>query len=78
MLPPEMWKLILKKVHWPYTVSETLLIVLIWTGIQVVGEFGIKTACLFESTKILPYCKSLGYSFVDLKAWISSIFLTFF
>lgn len=48
--------------------SDTLLIVLMWIGIHVVAELGISTANRFMSTKILPYCSSLGYSLVDLKA----------
>ena len=50
VLPPLMWKLMRRKVHWPCTVSETLLIVLTWIGIQVVYEFGIRTAWRFMST----------------------------
>jgi len=37
------WKLILKKVHWPWAVSEADLIVEMWKGMKVVGEFGINT-----------------------------------
>ena len=44
VVPPLTWKLMRRKVHWPCTVSETLLIVLMWTGIHVVCEFGMSTA----------------------------------
>jgi len=50
VLPPVVWKLILRNVHWPYVVSDTLLIVLMWTGIQEVGVLGISTAWRLMST----------------------------
>lgn len=44
------WKLILKKVHWPCCYSDTLLIVEMCKGTKVVGLLGTKTQCLFMST----------------------------
>ena len=44
------WKLILRKVHWPWIVSLTDLMVETWKGMNVVAELGIRTADLFMST----------------------------
>ena len=63
---PCVWKLILRMVHWAWTESETLLMHPTCTGMKVVGELGINTACLFTSTYILPGLKSLGISLGDL------------
>lgn len=45
-----MLKLILRKVHWPSCLSETLLMVPTWSGMKVVAELGMRTACLRMST----------------------------